>query len=365
MKKIKAMKSAKKRKNAKVIGMILGGLAGIVLILFVVWLIISKIGENSLYATGNAEGNGEIVNISYLSNEELADVMWRPGKVRYQGKVYEYNDKILTFLIMGVDKEGPLIATEEEAAGGQSDALFLALLNPETKSIDVLAVDRNLITTLTLPKMGENGEDAYTEGQITLQYGYGDGREGSCELTKETVSSTLYNLPIHGYAAIGYSAIPYLNDSVGGVEVTITKDVLGDTHWTEGERVVLYGHEAIIFIRYRDTTIFESARLRTMRQKEYLSAFVNQLFQQSKEDITLPIRLYQGVQEYIVTDLSADEILFLAEEVIDYNFSEVKIHTMPGETVQGEVYEEFYPNENELRELMLELYYTQVTETEE
>ncbi|MBQ3515805.1 MAG: hypothetical protein IJA29_01145, partial [Lachnospiraceae bacterium] len=88
------MKSAKKRKNAKVIGMILGGLAGIVLILFVVWLIISKIGENSLYATGNAEDNGEIVNISYLSNEELADVMWRPGKVRYQGKVYEYNDKI-------------------------------------------------------------------------------------------------------------------------------------------------------------------------------------------------------------------------------------------------------------------------------
>lgn len=346
-----------KRNGKKVTGIVVCSLAGGILVIFVAWLLIAKMGERSLYGNGNSGGNGEIVNVTYLSNEELSEVLWKEGKVSYQGKIYEYNDEILTFLVMGIDKEGTLSSTDEVAGGGQSDAIFLAIMNPKTQSINVLAVDRNLMTEILLPEMGEEGEDAYTKAQITLQYGYGDGRESSCELSRDTVSKVLYGLPINGYAAISYSAIPYLNDSVGGVEVTVTEDVVGDTGWTVGDKIVLYGPNAILYVRYRDTTVFESARLRTIRQKEYLSAFVNQAMEQTKEDITLPLKLYQGIQDYIVTDITTDEILYLVDEVSDYNFDEMQIYTMPGETVQGETYEEFYPNENELRELMLELYY--------
>lgn len=365
MKKIRKDNVMKKRNSLKVTGTILCCVAGIVLVIVIAWIVVSKIGERSLYGDRITEESGEIVNISYLSNEELADVLWRKGKVRYLGEVYEYNEEILTFLVLGIDKEGPLSATDKIAAGGQSDALFLVLLNPENKSINVLAIDRNLMTKVAVPGMGENGEDEYFNGQITLQYGYGDGRESSCQLTKDLVSKVLYQIPINGYGAISYSALPYLNDSVGGVEVTVTEDVIGDTGWTVGEKVVLHDSEAILYIRYRDTSVFESARMRTQRQKEYLSAWVNQVMEQTQKDITFPMKLYQGIQQYVVTDLSVEEVLYLAEEISTYEFSEIQIHTMPGETIHGEVYEEFYPDETELRKLILDLYYTPVTENEE
>lgn len=51
--------------------------------------------------------------------------------------------------------------------------------------------------------------------QIAIQHGYGDGKELSCELTRDAVSSLLYELPIHGYAAVNMAAIPELNDALG------------------------------------------------------------------------------------------------------------------------------------------------------
>jgi len=354
--------TTKEKRIIKLTGKILCGLASVVLVFLVVWFVVNKIGEKNLYGEGNGGNGNEVINVTYLSDEELSQALWRTGKISYKGRIYEYNEEILTFLILGIDKEGTLTSTEEIAEGGQSDAIFLLMVNPKDQSINVLAVDRNLMTEIILPGMKEDGTDAYTEGQITLQYGYGDGRESSCELTKETVSNVLYDIPINGYAAIGYDAIPFLNDSVGGVEVTVTEDVVGDTGWIVGDKIVLYGPNAILYVRYRDTTIFESARLRTVRQKEYLSAFVNQAMEQTKKDITLPIRLYQGIQDYVVTDLTTDEIIYLIDEVAGYNFSEARIYTMPGETVQGEVYEEFYPNENEMRDLLIQLYYIESTE---
>lgn len=358
----KMKETLKKNKKMKMTGKILCGLAGFVLVFFVAWFVCNKIAERNLYGNGKEGSGDDVVNVTYLSDAELAKELWRPGRISYQGKVYEYNDEILTFLVMGIDKEGALVSTQDVAAGGQSDAIFLVILDPKNQNVDVVAVDRNLMTQIVLPGMQEDGTDAYMEAQITLQYGYGDGRESSCILTRDTVSDAMHGIPINGYVAVGYDAIPFLNDSVGGVEVTVTEDVIGDTGWTVGDKIILYGSESILYVRYRDTTVFESARLRTIRQKEYLTAFANQAMEQTKKDITLPLRLYQGVQEYIVTDLTLDEILYLAEEISAYDLNEIEIHTMSGETVQGEVYEEFYPNENELRDLLIELYYIEETE---
>ena len=41
------------------------------------------------------------------------------------GRIYEYNDDIMTFLIMGIDKNGEVQNNRDATDGGQADALFL------------------------------------------------------------------------------------------------------------------------------------------------------------------------------------------------------------------------------------------------
>lgn len=350
------MSDRKKIKTKRKI-LVPGIIIGIVVCLVLSLVIVSRIGKWNLYSVWSRDERVEKVDITALTTEELETVLWKSGSVVYNDEVYVYNEDILTFLVMGIDKEGTLEVTDEVAAGGQSDALFLVIMNPQTGSIDVVAIDRNYMTDILLPGLGENGADKTVTAQIALQYGFGDGKEKSCELTKDTVRDVFYNIPINGYLAVGYSALPALNDAVGGVEVTVTEDVIGDTGWQVGNKVLLKGDEAILYLRYRDTTVFESARLRTIRQKEYMQAFVDKVKAQTKEDITTPVKLYNGIKDYVVTDISADEMVYLAEQLPQYEFSIDRIYTTPGETVMGEKYEEFYPNHDEIKQMILDLYY--------
>ena len=64
-----------------------------------------------------------------------ASYEWKEGWVRYEDKIYEYNDHILTFLVMGIDKKTPVREARDATDGGQSDALFLVVVNPDLKDI--------------------------------------------------------------------------------------------------------------------------------------------------------------------------------------------------------------------------------------
>lgn len=49
----------------------------------------------------------------------------KEGRVKYNGQIYAYNEDILTFLIMGIDKTKDVKEVAEGTNGGQADALFL------------------------------------------------------------------------------------------------------------------------------------------------------------------------------------------------------------------------------------------------
>ena len=81
--------------------------------------------------------------------------------------------------------------------------------------------------------------------QLCLAYTYGDGKEKSCENTVRAVSRLFYGMPVAAYAALDLDAIAVLTDAVGGVEVTVTKDLtIQDPSLKEGERKVLTGEQA-------------------------------------------------------------------------------------------------------------------------
>lgn len=299
-------------------------------------------------------GDGEV--------PEVLSAEWQADWVRYGGKVYDYNDDILTFLFMGIDKLGTVEKNPDLVSGGQSDAIFLVVLNPDTKKVSLVGVNRDtMVEVILVGYTDANGNTLTTTAELAVQHGFGDGLEQSCELTRNAVSKLFYNLPIHGYVSFNMGGVGALNDALGGVKLTVLEDLtIINPSFTQGAEVTLTGQDAYEYIHYRDTAVFESARNRLARQKQYLSCAVGAALDGIKKDLTLPVTLYQTFRPYIVTDLSVNEITYLASVVSGYSFDMDAIYTMEGTTVQGELFEEFYPDQAALKDLMIRLFYREV-----
>ena len=289
------------------------------------------------------------------------DGTWQEGYITFNGKTYVYKEDILTFLVLGVDKDGEAETTDEFAGGGQSDGIFLVVCDPEDKAVKVIAVNRDTIVPIKMPGGSLDGSDAVTHAQLSTQYGFGDGGESSCELVKETVSDLFCGLPISGYASIRMTAVPIINDAVDGVSVTVNEDMTkAKKGWNEGETIDLHGQDAYTYVRWRNKDNFESARMRLDRQKRFLSAFITKARAETKKDITLPVKIFNEISDYMVTDFTASEVAYMASEYLGYSFDASSIITLEGETKQGEKFEEFYPDEDKLKEMMIEVFYKEV-----
>ena len=199
--------------------------------------------------------------------------------------------------------------------------------------------------------------------QIALSHAYGDGLEESCENSLDAVSNLFYGLPIHGYCALNMSVVSKLNDAVGGVDVVIPESANGlEKGWTTGAEVHLEGDAAYQFIHYRDTAQEQSAEARLERQKQYLKKFILQAKKAMKQDMTLPLQLYTQITPYMVTDVTADEAVYLAGQALSYNFGDDDFYFMTGTVKMGEKFEEFYPDETALYELVLDVFYEEAAD---
>ena len=63
---------------------------------------------------------------------------WEEGTILYKDKQYVYNSDLDIYLLMGIDKEGPVEVAEDYVSGGQSDALFLFVMDRETEEVSVI-----------------------------------------------------------------------------------------------------------------------------------------------------------------------------------------------------------------------------------
>lgn len=342
-----------RRKRRKRIAIVLGSLMVFALCIIIGFMIVREMGKNSLKENGqeNTEGNEITVN----------------------GKKYRYKEDMINILCLGVDIRQANLdewaledaqATEGETTkhrrSGQADAIFILALDTKKHTLDVIAVPRD--TMVPVKKYSMDGEYAGTEElQITLQHAYGDGKEQSCELMVEAVSNLFYQLPINGYCSINMLALPIINDAVGGVEVHVAEDLtLLNPEFTVGSDVLLQGDAAMDFVGGRDITVAQSSLARIGRQKQYLMSFVPTAKAAVKEDLTLPIELYDILSEYMVTDISADEVTYLATEALQCDFSENNLHIVEVDVQQGEKYEEYYVKEDQLYQMILDVFYEEV-----
>lgn len=343
------------------VGVVLGA-AVLVSLAAAGFLVLQVVGRNRLY--GSASSGSLVANLSDAavgfggSTEQGEEADWQEGDVRHEGVHYRYNEDILTFLFLGIDKMGEVEPVRDGIDGGQSDAVFLLALDPHKKEATVVGIPRDTMAEVDVYTAGGVRAGRLTT-QLCLQHGYGDGAELSCERSVEAVSRLFYGLPIHGYCAINMGAIPLLNDAVGGVTLrALEKMDFKDFRAEEGEELHLEGMDAYYYLHNRDTASFNSAGRRLQRQKQYLEAYAAAALAALKEDITLPVSLYGTLSRYMVTDITVDEAGYLATQAAGYSLGEVR--SLQGATVMGDRYEEFHPDEEALYRLILEVFYEEV-----
>ena len=364
------MKNKKTNKNGKkqhALTRVLWGAAGAVILIvavgFAVFFMARFTGRRSLMAQTAKEAPDLSLAVSANGIEEATEQeknVWQEDWVKYNGRIYTYNKDIMTFLIMGIDKKSDAVEVAEGQNGGQADALFLVVADPHEKEIKIISINRNTMAMIDF--YDENGVYKTTGlGQICVQHGFGNGVEESCEYQKKAVQSLFYGLPIHGYAAVNMSAVSTINDAVGGVDVIVLDDVTAkDKTLVKGNAVHLMGESAFWYVKYRNTRIFGSADMRLERQKQYLKAFVAKTKEAVKKDPSVALTLYNDIRAQMVTDISADEVVYLASTLIDYRFEEGNLYSLKGETVKGEKYEEFYADEDALYQMIIEVFYEEV-----
>lgn len=356
------VKRDKKRKRKVVALTVLAAITGLLAAAFAAFLIVGAIGKANL--RGNVIAAPKLENapvVIELQPTEEESAGWKEGWVKYNGQIYAYNEDILTFLVMGIDKNRDVKEVEEGTNGGQADALFLVVLNPHDNSLSVIGINRNTMTDISV--YDDNGAYVNTiKAQIAVQHGFGNGVEESCEYQVNAVQHLFYEMPVHGYAAINMSAIGPLTDMVGGVDVVALEDVKSgnSTVIKEGEEVHLEGDLAFAYIHNRDTKEFGSADHRLERQKQFITTYLQKVKQKTKEDIGFPISVYQAIAPQTVTSLTVDEMTYLVSIAKDYSFDENYLYTLKGETKQGDVFEEFYVDETDLFELILKVFYEPV-----
>lgn len=353
------MKKKKKKKRIKILTAVLCEAAILAAVILTAFQIVRAVGKSSLQS--KAEAVPELMPVqaqAVLTEEEQSK--WQEGWVKYQDTIYAYKEDILTFLIMGIDKNSDVKEEAEGTSGGQADALFLAVMDPGEKNIKVIGINRNTMTDIDV----YNEEGAYlttVSAQIAVQHGFGNGMEESCERQLKAVRKLFYNLPIHGYAAINMSAIPTINDAVGGVQVTVLEDLTQrDQSLVEGESVHLEGESAFWYVKYRDTNVFGSADKRLERQKQYLNEFIGAAKKAIKKNPAAAVNLYQAVSGQMVTNVSIDEVAYLAPLLAEYKFQSDSFYMPEGETVMGDQFEEFYVDEDALYEMILDVFYEEV-----
>ena len=321
-------------------------------VLLILFFLIRYKGEKSLQKSLSEEKT-EDVKENNVEWEEFQNTL------EYNGKTYQYRKNIINILCIGVDKEEVMSERDDDGGSvGQSDAVLLVSLDLDKSDIRIFAIPRD--TMVNIVACDENGNEMGAfKGQLALQYAYADGQEKSCKLVAQQVLDIFKNqIQLNGYVAMNLSCISAVNDAVGGVTVWMDDDyTLYNPKFEKGATVHLQGEEAQEYVQGRDIRVSGSALTRIVRQKQYLTAFIEQMKKALKKNPVLTVTLMKELSDNMITDISADEVVYLTTEVLNCNFNEKNMQSLKGEIQMENEYEEYYLDETALQQTILDYFY--------
>ena len=310
------------------------------------------------------DGAGEALSRTDIdaANQDRSDILRNSDPVRtieYNGSTYAYNENLEVLLFIGVDDREVIDYSQDGGPArnsSQADLLLLAIFNKDTKTYSLLQINRDtMVEQMMYDYFGTY--QGITTDQIALAHTYRSGLQDSCEDTVFAVSRFLYDVDIENYFCLTMDAIPVINDSVGGVTVTIEDDFSEvDPTLIKGETITLHGDQAEHYVRSRREVINDPTNINRMhRQRAYMSAILPMLGEKTAQNDTFAIKLFDQLSPYMVTDCTLDQLSTYIEKFSGYTLE--KIVTPEGESKEGEKFMEFYVNESKLRALIIDLFY--------
>ncbi len=272
------------------------------------------------------------------------------SRIYYNDHWYTLNENIESILVLGIDS----MTTPDGSKADSHQADFIALLVVDKldHSFRVLYINRDTMTEIS--QINDIGEQYGTfTAQLALAHAYGSDGKMRCRNTVSAIEHLLYGTNIDHYFSVTMDAVPIINDSLGGVTVTLEEDLpaLGE-EFLKGAEITLKGADALSFVRWRSDEAEQSNLGRMERQRQYIAAFFDKYTTADLED---SFETITDIDEYIVSDCTFNQLTLLLERLQGY--SHKGTFSLEGEAVKGSEYIEYYIDENAVQATVVDLFY--------
>lgn len=277
-------------------------------------------------------------------------------RMEHRGETYYYRENEITnYLIIGLDRDS-LNQTTGHQNGGQADFLVVLSIDRINRSITPVMLDRD-----TMTEVQTYGVFGHPSGsrvmQLCLAQAYSGKDTSGSENTAQAVENLLHGVKMDRWITMDISAIPVLNDRIGGVEVILEDDfTVYDPVMTQGSTIRLLGDQAEFFVRGRMTVADGTNASRMKRQQQYISAFLARFREKMEAEPDLLVKLFDSVSGHIQSE-TPDEIL-LREADAYSNYEWKPLRSLQGTHSLDEYrFAEFLPDGDYLGELAAQLWF--------
>ncbi len=230
---------------------------------------------------------------------------------RYQVK------RPVNVLVMGIDRVLDAKPGSQEIFSGNSDSMLLLRFDPNDPSLNLLSVPRD--TQVEIPGLGVTKINQANPS-------------GGPALAGKVVSDTLSGVTIDRYVRLSTDAFRELIDQVGGIDVDVPTDMVYEDktqklniNLKRGQQI-LDGDKAEQFARFRNDGLGDIGRVQ--RQQT--------MFKALREKMSSPVMipripgLIQGMQKYVDTNLTLEEMSALLNYGMGLDKKNVKMVLLPG-----------------------------------
>lgn len=277
------------------------------------------------------------------------------GRIMINDKWYVPNNNIESVLFIGLDKYTKDISDSSYNNSCQSDLLCVLVIDKKQEQSTILQLNRDTIAQI--PMLDVTGKPAgEMKGQLALAHTYGSGKADSCRNTVKAVSSFLYGAKINHYISLSLDAVTEINDSVGGVKVMIEDDMTAvDSSLIKGSEVLLLGDSALNFVRARGSLEDSSNIARMGRHRLYISSLREAVKNKTDLDENFFAGTLETLSKHMVSDCTVNQLSTLYDRFSKYESCGIK--TIDGEAKLGEKFMEFYADDSQLKQTVVELFY--------
>lgn len=282
-------------------------------------------------------------------------------EVTYKGEKYRYNNRILSILYAGVDSIGKMEAKARYGNKARADSIQLVVMDEKKCRMSVVSINRDTMTDIRQYSLDGTDMGLY-QTHIGYAYTYGDGGKVSCENLCEAVSLLFGGIPINRYVVTNQDSMPYINNLVGGVEVTVPNNDLAEEYpeLYEGAQVTLDDTTIKPFLQYRDTSIDFSNEGRMERQRAFAMSYVNKVKSMDKSHIEKLWDSLDTMKDYLQTSITKNQYINLADFIKKSELTDDSFIKLEGQDQVGKIHDEFYPDEDALQQLIIDLFYEKV-----